>query len=77
VSKEDKENFYWFLSSVVSVISGGKAVSTTNQSKKKGAAASYRDLVTTSDEAFAFMVIKHHADKWNPPENGTDPLKDL
>jgi hypothetical protein len=45
-------------------------VSTTDQSKKKGAAASYRDLVTTSDEAFAFMVLKHHADKWNPPENG-------
>lgn len=31
-------------------------------SKKKK--LSYRDLVTTSDEAFALTVIEHHKEKW-------------
>ena len=62
VSQGDKESLFWFLTSVAGVISGGKAATIGGGKKKQS--LTYRDRVTTSDEAFAFMVIEYHKEKW-------------
>lgn len=58
MSKSDKEDFYWFLTSVASGVS-----SKAGENKRK---KSYRESVTITDEAFAFMVLQHHRQKWSP-----------
>ena len=58
LNKNDKEDLYWFLTSVAS----GVSAKASNSKKKQ----TYRESVTITDEAYAFMVLQHHRQKWKP-----------
>lgn len=59
MSKSDKEDIYWFLTSVTSHVS--------SKTKNKRS-STYKERVTVTDEAFALMVLQHHCYKWKPDE---------
>lgn len=72
MKEEEKEDFYWFLTSVAWIVSGKSLGGASERSKKK--VKSYREAVTVTDEAYALMVLQHHDSKWKP-DTGEDKKK--
>ena len=69
LSKSDRDDFYWFLTSVMSQVSC-KMSSSEDGMKQK----TYRNRVTVTNEAFVLMVLQHHCYKWKP-ENEIEKKK--
>ena len=61
VSEQDTRYLVWFCSSVAAIIS---VKETKGRPKNKN--MSYSARTTPSDEAFAFMILEHHKEKWDP-----------